>query len=359
MVNGTQKKNVADPSTVPAIAGQGAQSAALVLTEEVAELNTLMKVSHELQKSGMFPQLSNAGQMLAIILAGRERGYSSMTSLMNIHIVNGRPGFSGALIAAELKRASVDFDVMETDETHCVINFRRQGKPDFVYKWTLEEARRAKKIPAKPDSVWATYPQDMLYWRCLTAGARKFAPDAIMGLHMEDELTDNKEIPAAFETEPSTRPLDAADMSAGDPATHQGYEKVDKATGEVIPAKEPEADAKPDAPEAEPPPEAAAEDEGKPEPDKTEIETLMEKTRTELLVEATNLVVELETSGIKADTTAYRHKMVVKNVLGSATLDHIKNNNGHLARFIIATRELIQIAGSDGSSAKPKKGAAF
>lgn len=182
------KKNVVDAAQVPMIAGEGEQSAALVYSEEIAELNTMLKVSKELGTSGMFPLLKNNGQVLAVILAGRERGYGAMTSLMNIHLVHGRPGYSGQMIATELTKAGVAIDVIESTTTLCRIRFSREGKKPFEHEFTEADAKRAKKLPADAKSVWSTYPQDMLYWRCLTSGARRYAPDAIMGLYLADEI---------------------------------------------------------------------------------------------------------------------------------------------------------------------------
>ena len=184
------KKNVVDHAMVPAISGEGENSAVIIRTEDIATLNTLMKVSAELGASGMFPDLKNRGQYLAVILAGNARGYDPMTALMNIHIVNGRLGMSGQMIAAELRKAGVNFDVLESTSRTCRIEFTRPGKKPFTYEFSEDDAKRAGKIGpnCKDGSVWKAYPQDMLYWRCLTAGARKYAPDAIMGLYLKDEV---------------------------------------------------------------------------------------------------------------------------------------------------------------------------
>ena len=196
------KKNVVDPAQVPTISSEGQQSSALINAEQIAELNTMLKVSAELHKSGMFPQLRNGGQVLAVVLAGKERGYGAMTSLTNIHVINGRIGYSAQMIAAELRKAGVKYNVVETDTEHCKICFERKGQDPFTYEWKTEDATRARKLPAEPKSVWSTYPQDMLFSRCLTAGGRKFAPDALMGAYLVDEL------PADSPAEPEDDPND-------------------------------------------------------------------------------------------------------------------------------------------------------
>jgi hypothetical protein len=308
--NAKTKKNVADPSTVPTIASEGEQSAALVLTEEVAEINTLMKVSKELQSSAMFPALKNSGQVLAIILAGRERGYGPMTSLTNIHIINGRPGYSGQLIAAELKKADVTFDVLESDVEHCKIQFNRADRKPFTYEWTVEDAQRANKLPADKASVWSTYPQDMLYWRCLTAGARRFAPDAIMGVYLRDELSDVRidVSPEATAAENDRPPIDPDDMTPGAPDKHQGY---DEPTAEPEPLEE------------------------------TARKDLMDNSKDRLVAMATD-----ELAQGFSDTDAgskFISDCVHGRVLGDS--DFNRCNKGQLANFILSLRSYVKSAG--------------
>ena len=202
MAETTTKKNVVDVKEVAVIPAEGEHSAALINAQQIADLNTLLKVSNELNKSGMFPQLRNNGQVLAVVLAGKERGYGPMTSLTNIHVINGRIGYSAQMIAAELRKAGVTYNVIETDTEHCKICFERKGQEPFTYEWTTEDATRARKLPAKPDSVWSTYPQDMLFSRCLSAGGKKFAPDAIMGAYLIDELPANG-VPSESDDDPN------------------------------------------------------------------------------------------------------------------------------------------------------------
>lgn len=253
----TDKKNVVDVAQVPTISAEGEQSAVLVITEQVAELNTFLKIANELNKSGMFPTL-NSGKILATVLAGHERGYGAMTSLMNIHVINGRFGFSAQMIAAELRKAGVIFNVLETDTEHCKIEFQREGQRPFVYQWTVADAQRAKKLPAKPDSVWATYPQDMLFARCLTAGGRKYAPDALMGVSLKDELsemapdasgtieggmqksaTDDLADRVQHQTDASNTEEPQEEETNVDPATHQGYQNKPISLPQLINTPEP------------------------------------------------------------------------------------------------------------------------
>lgn len=315
-----KKRPVVDSSEIPLIAGEGAQSAALVLTKEVAELNTLLKVSHELHKAGMFPHLRNAGQVLAIILAGRERGYQAMTSLMNIHIVNGRPGFSGQMIAGELEKAGVVFHVVESNTEHCIIEFSQpnSNRKSLTHKWTSEDAERAGKLPGKPDSVWRTYPQEMLYWRCLTSGARRFAPHAIMGIYLTEELeavthewTMKDAVPANIPNgvDPTTKSLNVSDMSPGDPADHQGYEPESK-------------------------PRDISEDDSL--EDET-LQVLMKMKPQALVIKATTELAEIFPNTSEADGFLSRVTTGADPILGNP--DFQQNNNGQLARFIIKLRK--------------------
>lgn len=188
--NAVVKKDVVDPSMVPTIANEGQQSSALIFTEDVARLNTLMKMSTELARGGMFPALKTPAMYLAAIVFGNARGYDPVTSCMNIHIVNGNVGMSAQMIASEITKAGVNFDVLECSPRICRIEFSRAGKKPLVYEFNEDDAKRAGKLPAKDGSVWRCYPQDMLFARCLTAGARKYWPQAIMGIYLKDEIED-------------------------------------------------------------------------------------------------------------------------------------------------------------------------
>jgi len=319
-MSGEVKKNVVDVSEVSVISAEGQHSAAIIDTRRVAELNTLMKLSAELTKSGMFPQLRNGGQVLAVILAGHERQYGAMTSLMNIHVINGRLGYSAQMIASELRKMGVTYDVIETDTEHCKIRFNRKGQESFTYQWTVKDAQRAKKLPAKPDSVWVTYPQDMLFSRCLTAGGRKFAPDALMGLSLTDELpnTDNN----------SNRVDDSEPKKS---ATESLADRVEETVGSSG-QEEPQDD--------KPPEDTDSGD---------TVEGLLKLTKAELVTRAMGRLLKFSPDDV-AKANKFLSRAVDSKRLNDPDIGSDKNNKGQLCNLIIDLQELQSMGGEQGKA---------
>jgi hypothetical protein len=219
----TQKRNVVDPSAVPAIAAEGEQSAVLVQTSEVAFYNTMMKLAVEIHSSAMFPQFKNKGQVLVGLLMGHAHGIHPVSALSHVTVIKDKVGIDGYMIGAALESSGVTWDVLETTAERCKIELHKGDRKSLVYEWTTDDAKRAGKLPGKDGSAWKHYPQDMLYWRALTAGGRRFSPAALMGLRLKDELTDIKEVPSAASVNDEP-PISPEAMSAGDPDSHQGYD---------------------------------------------------------------------------------------------------------------------------------------
>ena len=186
--NAVVKKDVVDPSMVPAIANEGQQSSALIQTVDIARLNTLMKIADTLSKGGMFKDLQNPAQYLAVVLFGDARGYDPMTSLTNIYVVKGRFCMSAQMVGAELRKAGVNVELLESDHSHCKIKFTRPGNQPLLWEFGTDEAKRMKKWPPEKDSNWEKDPRSMFFCRALTSGGRKYAPDAMMGIYLKDEV---------------------------------------------------------------------------------------------------------------------------------------------------------------------------
>jgi len=326
-----QKRPVTDISKVPAIASEGEQSAVIVKTEDVARLNTLMKVSAELSKSGMYPDLNNSGKYLAVILAGDAFGLAPMTALMNVHIVNGRPGFSAQAIGAFLRRAGVKTHILECSSERCRIKFTRDGAEPFEYEFNSDDANRAGKIPAKPGSVWSTYPQDMLFARALTGGGRKFAPDAMIGAYVPDELEEFETIPdeapeVVSTGQTHTATINPDEIKQGDPATHQGHKPAPKEDTE---------------------PEQAAPETKEPEKEEPPADV---DVRKKLMVHKVAELVDLAGAELarlcgNEENPVSASEQIVRDAVADRTLNNIdleKNNKGQLSNLIIKLRNMGQ-----------------
>jgi hypothetical protein len=149
--------------------------------------------------------------VIALEMAAR-MGASPMAVMQNLYIIHGKPSFSSTFIIAAIN-ASGRFLPLRFDVT---------GKGDDMVcvAWTLEkdvkipegvrtlEAARTASLPvlesapvsiqmaiaegwvSKAGSKWKTMPELMIRYRAATFFGRMYAPDIIMGMKSEDEVTD-------------------------------------------------------------------------------------------------------------------------------------------------------------------------
>jgi hypothetical protein len=150
---------------------------------------TMIELADRLHKSGFAPQaLKNAGQVLAVILTGRELGIGPMASLRNISIINQRASLSAELLASLIKQAH-GYDALQlvsSDDTQATFRYKSRGMTEYAeYSYTMEKARKAQ-LTAK--DVWQKYPADMLRARCVSNIARIAFQDVSLGLYTTEEL---------------------------------------------------------------------------------------------------------------------------------------------------------------------------
>lgn len=148
-------------------------------------LEGLMTQAAMLVKSGILPKdICTPEAAAAIILTGRELGIPPMQSFRAIYIVNGKPTISTEHMAAMLLQAGIRYNIDKLDMDGCTITFKRPGM-SYTHSFTQADAVKAKLWGTK---TWAVYPKDMLYNRCFSAGARKFAPDVLGKMYTPEEI---------------------------------------------------------------------------------------------------------------------------------------------------------------------------
>lgn len=115
---------------------------------------------------------------LTKILAGQELGFGPFASQKGIYIINGSTSVSGHLIASGIKSSGkYDYRVREITDTKCTIEFFERTAKGMesvgVYTFTDADAKKAGT------QNMAKFPRDMLFNRCISAGYKKFCPDAL------------------------------------------------------------------------------------------------------------------------------------------------------------------------------------
>ena len=128
---------------------------------------------------------------MMIVEYGAECGIPPMASLQGVHIIEGKPSMGAGLVASVVKSSgTVNYRVRKSDNASCVLAWfeRIDGKWEPVgdSSFTLVEAKQAGLANRQN---WRNYTSDMLFARCLTRGARRFAPHVFRGaVYTPEEL---------------------------------------------------------------------------------------------------------------------------------------------------------------------------
>lgn len=156
------------------------------------ELRDLISFCDVMGNSPFYKRLGSGGVM-SIILSAKELGLPMMACLNGgMYNIEGRVFLSAQLMNAMLLKNGHSIDLAELTDEKCTINFKRKGESKaYAYTYTFEEAKRAGYLGK---NNWKAHLKDMLYCRCLSGGARKFMPDALLGCYVHHEIAD-EEIP--------------------------------------------------------------------------------------------------------------------------------------------------------------------
>ena len=121
-----------------------------------------------------FFQLDPA-QAIIKVLMGRELGCPPISSLTDIHIIQGKPVVGSGMIAAKIKASGkYNYKVKTSDDTRCDLEFFEEGESQGVHSYTIEQAKRAGN--AGKDN-YRKYGEDMLFARAISTGYKRYCPD--------------------------------------------------------------------------------------------------------------------------------------------------------------------------------------
>ncbi len=86
-----------------------------------------MQLGKVLAESGFFSDARGAAQAVVKVLAGRELGFGPIASMVNIHIVEGKPTIGAHILASLIKRSpNHDFDLLKSSPRECELRFWRR-----------------------------------------------------------------------------------------------------------------------------------------------------------------------------------------------------------------------------------------
>lgn len=137
--------------------------------------------------SGMFKDAKSVAQACVKIQAGQELGLPPFAAMRGFDVIEGKPAPNAGLTAALIKRSGrYNYTVVQSDATACVLEWTDGGRVIGRTGFTMDEAKAAGLAGRGP---WRAYPQDMLFARALTRGARRFCADVFMGgVYTPEEL---------------------------------------------------------------------------------------------------------------------------------------------------------------------------
>ena len=154
----------------------------------IQEVGQLMQIAECLGTCPFYQKIGKGG-VLAIWMTAREFNLPPMMCLNGgLYTFDGKVSLSAQLMHMMLLNANIEVKVVELNDVACEIHFKRPGQEKyFEYRFPIEMAIKAGYM-AKDN--WKKHTRDMLFNRCLSGGARKCAPDALMGAYAFGEISD-------------------------------------------------------------------------------------------------------------------------------------------------------------------------
>lgn len=149
-----------------------------------------MKIAYaeRLAQAGLLPQAyrQQPANVLLIVEQAEALGIPFASALNGIHVIDGRPTVSPALMSGLVRRAGHKLRV-SGDDTRAVAEIVRADDPDFTFRseWTLE---RAKQAGLAGRGQWSKYPAAMLKARAISEVCRDACQEVLAGVYTTEEL---------------------------------------------------------------------------------------------------------------------------------------------------------------------------
>lgn len=123
---------------------------------------------------------------------GRTLGITPVAAITGIHVIEGKPSASAALISGLVRQAGHKLRVKGNAHS-ATAQIIRADDPDFVYEVTWELTRNPHGNPNAEDAgllkkdIWKKYPASMLKSRAISQVARDACEEVLYGLHYTPE----------------------------------------------------------------------------------------------------------------------------------------------------------------------------
>jgi len=151
----------------------------------VAMVEPVVDLSNKLAQTPFAgPMRGKPADVFGCILYGRELGLSPLQSLQLINVIQGRPTLGSEGLRALYLGQGHRIWPVEWDEKKCTVRAERgdgRGAVDVTY--TIKDATEAGLLK---NSVWRTFPKQMLLARATSMAIKAIAPDVALGLEAAD-----------------------------------------------------------------------------------------------------------------------------------------------------------------------------
>ncbi|MFE5958953.1 hypothetical protein [Streptomyces rubiginosohelvolus] len=148
-------------------------------------------------------------EITAAILTGQELGLQPMTALKSIDVIQGQPALRAHAMRAIVQRQGHDIELVESDDTHCIMRGRRKGAENWqTVAWDIP---RVQRMGLLGKDQWKKQPKTMLVARATGELCRLIASDALHGLPYAAEEVDGY---VHGEVAPAKAPLSVAALTS-------------------------------------------------------------------------------------------------------------------------------------------------
>jgi hypothetical protein len=172
-------------------------STSIVRADEYAGgLSDVLTMAKSLKLAGGFlpPHLKNEGEIVAVVLAGRELGIPPMASIRSIKLVKGNVTLDAAMQLALMVRAGAKVKwLKDGSDGEAVLRLERPGQEPHESKYTAAMARAA----GLTGDNWQKHQPAMLRARAVTSAGKAYMPDVLAGVYLPDELPEEAPAPRA------------------------------------------------------------------------------------------------------------------------------------------------------------------
>ncbi len=199
---------------------------------ELSQVNQFEQICSLLAQSPFYQKLG-VGGVLTIYMTALEYGLPPMYCLNGgLYNVEGKVTPSANAMNIMLVNAGWTIEFIEMTDKACHLRFiPPNGKNINEYRYTIEDARNSGYLgkqglqgtwERKPKQNWLDHPRDMLFNRCLSGGAKKFAPAVVGNMHLECEFSGENAIEVPFE------PVKQEPEKIEAPKCHKGLDDVEQ-----------------------------------------------------------------------------------------------------------------------------------